>query len=211
MSNNAQKTPLSTSLNKIANKKVTDALQLVGKALPCSVTGVSGAIITVKFEVMSDFTLPEVTIPLFGPEYIRYPIQLGDLGIVFATDARLGGVSGLGGGVADLSQPANLTALVFFPIGNKTWGSVDPNSVTIYGPNGVVLRDTGSASVITLTPNGVVITGPNVISMACPGASIVIAPGTVDITGVLTINGVPFMAHEHKNVSTGINNTGGVV
>lgn len=154
---NEQKAPFGRTINKWGTKLVSDHLQLVGKSLPCSVVSVDGAIITVNFEVSSGFTLPQIAVPLFGPEYIRYPIQAGDKGVVFSADARIGAMCGLSTGTADLSQPANLSALVFFPIGNKSWPTVDPESVTIYGQNGVVLRDTGSATTMTLTPSGIAI------------------------------------------------------
>src|SRR3954468_18141322 len=123
---NAQKTPLFQSANRLAENRVGDALQRTGKALPCSVVSKSGSIVTVKFEVNSDYSLPNVTIPMFGPIYIRYPIQPGDKGMVVPADARLSGVSGIGGGTADLSQPGNLTGLVFLPIANTAWSEVDP-------------------------------------------------------------------------------------
>ena len=207
----AQKVPFAKYLDRFTRRKIDDAIQLTGRALPCSVASVNGAIITVKFEVSSKFTLPQVSVPLFGPEYIRYPIQPGDLGIVFPADTHLNQISGLGSGVADLSEPGNLTALVFFPVANKSWSGVDPNSVTIYGPNGVVLRDTGLASVITLTPNGVVISGANSVSLSAAGASITLSGGDVNIVGVLYINGEPYLGHEHYGVTIGLGNTGGVV
>lgn len=181
---NAQKTPLGRSLNQFTERKIVDALQVTGRALPCSVVSVAGSIITVQFEVSGPFTLPHVEVPLFGPEYIRYPIKAGDMGVVFAADARLGGVSGLGGGVADLTQPSNLGSLVFFPIGNATWGSVDPNSVTIYGPNGVVLRDTGSATTMTLTPAGISVIAATQFTVSCGACSL-----TMTSAGVFTISG----------------------
>lgn len=185
MSDNAQKTPIGKSLNEFALAKVRGQLQLLGKALPCSVVAKTGSIITVKFEIQSGFTLPTVTIPMFGPEYVRYPIQNGDLGIVIAADARLGGVSGLGGGVADLSQAANLTNLVFLPISNTEWANVDVNAVTIYGPNGVVLRDTESGTIFTLTPSGIAIHAADFITVTCGGVtfSIVGSSGAYSITG----------------------------
>jgi hypothetical protein len=200
MSNNAQRVPFGRSINQNAMQRANDALQALGRALPCSVVSVDGAIVTVRFEVSSVFTLPHVAVPLFGPEWIRYPIQPGEKGVVFAADARLGAMSGLGGGVADLAAPANLGALVFFPIGNATWGSVDPQSVTIYGPNGVVLRDTGSDSVITLTPSGVsiiardsftIVTGAATITMDASGAySIVGTVGVVSAPSLTFTDGV---------------------
>jgi len=160
MSGNVLKTPLARSLNQFAERKVQDALQLVGKALPCSVTKVSGSIVTVKFEVNTSFTLPNVTCPVFGPEYIRYPLQVGCLGVVFSADARLGGVSGLGGGTPDLSLSANLSSLVFVPVGNANWSSPDDTqAVVLYGPNGVVLRTQDRAVSLVLSSSGVAING----------------------------------------------------
>lgn len=199
MSNNAQKTPMGRSFNQFTERKILDALQVTGRALPCSVVSVDGAIITVQFEVTGPFTLPQVSIPLFGPEYVRYPIRPGDQGVAFAADARLGGVSGLSAGVTDLAQPANLGSLVFFPIGNATWGAVDPQSVTIYGPNGVVLRDTGSHTVMTLTPSGISVicatsftlsVGPCAFSMNSSGVySITGTTGTIEATNLALTDG----------------------
>ena len=105
------------------------------------------------------YTLPNVTVPLFGPEYVRYPIQPGCKGVVFPADAYLGGVSGLGGGVADLALRGNLSTLVFFPIGNTSWSaSDDANALVLYGPDGVIIRDMNKKTVFTLTENGIVIT-----------------------------------------------------
>lgn len=150
--------------------------------MPCSVVSVAGSIVTVKFEITSPFTLPNVAVPLFGPEYIRYPIQPGCAGVVFPADARLGGVSGLGIGIADLSTPANLSALVFFPIGNAGWTpSEDPNALLLYGPDGVIIRDKSSHTKIVLTPTGVTIT--------VPAGQAVTINGNLIVTGVTTLNG----------------------
>jgi hypothetical protein len=157
----ALKTPIAQSINRFAQAKINDAFQREGQALPCSVVYVSGAIVTVKFEVNSKFTLPNVTIPLWGCEYIRYPIQVGCKGVTFPADARLCGMSGIGGGVADLSQPANLTALVFLPIGNTGWFHTDPNAVTIYGPNGVVIRSQDNVTNATYLPTNITVVTPN--------------------------------------------------
>lgn len=156
MSNNAQKTWIARSLNQFAEKKALDAIELLGKALPCSVTAVAGSIVTVKFELTNiSYTLPNVTCPMFGPEYIRYPTQVGDKGAVFPADAYLGGMSGLGGGVADLSLVGNLSALVFFPIANKNWSASDnANALVLYGPDGVILRDTNKQTLVSVDTQG---------------------------------------------------------
>lgn len=211
MSDNALKTPLARSLNRFAESKIHDALQIRRKGLPAVVVSVSGAIVTVAFDVISGFTLPQVTLPLFGPEYIRYPIQVGCKGVVLPMDADIAPISGLSTGTADLSPCPNLTALVFLPISNTAWSSVDPDSVTIYGPNGVVLRDSASQTTFVLTPTGIVATGQNTISMTVGTSSVVVTASGVAINGTLTINGAPFLSHEHSGVSTGSGNTGGVV
>lgn len=156
MADNAQKTPFARALNRFAQQKALDQIQLTGKALPARVEAVAGSIVTVSFQIQSDYTLPQVTCPLFGPEWIRYPIQIGDQGVVFPADARLGGIDGLGSGLANLSLPANLSALVFFPVGNATWEAPeDTQKIILYGPNGVILRTKDKTSTFALDPTGI--------------------------------------------------------
>jgi hypothetical protein len=189
VSSNVQKTPFVSTLNRFAEGKTSDAGQIDGKALPASVVAVNGSIVTVKFEIQDPtFTLPSVTVPVFGPEYVRYPIQAatasapGTFGMVVSADAYLGGMSGLGGGVAGLVQQGNLATLVFLPIGNKNWvAAPNANAVVIYGVNGngVVLLDkiTGSMASITLTSAGLAIVGNTSIQ------------GNLTVTGAITATG----------------------
>lgn len=144
---NAQKTPLARTLEQFAGRKVRSAIELLGNNLPCSVAKVVGSgIVTVNFELTNvPFTLPQITVPVLAFEYIRYPIQVGCKGGVISFDAYMGGVSGLGGGTADLSPRPNLSNLMFVPSGNAGWDPADdPNAVVIYGPDGVILRDSQS-------------------------------------------------------------------
>jgi len=156
----SQKAPFANSINNFTDRKMKDFQQGLGQVLPCRVTKVQGAIVTVNFEVLPDnkITLPPVTCPIAESTYVRLPVQVGDYGIVMAADTRLGGISGLGLGKAPLTHASNLGALVFMPIGNKNWTAVDPNAVNINAPNGAVIRDTNNKCVITLTPTGVVTT-----------------------------------------------------
>src|SRR5271157_5547466 len=99
MPTNVQKTPLGASLNIVGIRSANNAIQRLGKVMPCSVIAVTGAIVTVKFEVTAaPFTFPKVTMPVFGPEYIRYPIQIGDKGMAVSADVYIGQMSGLGNG-----------------------------------------------------------------------------------------------------------------
>ena len=125
MAGNAQKTPVSRSINKAAEKQAWDALQLTGKGLPCSVVSVIGSIVVVKFELANiPFTIPNTMMAIAGSEYIRIPVQAGMKGICLPASARIGNMNGLGVGTPDLSVPGNLAALTFFPIGNKGWEAI---------------------------------------------------------------------------------------
>ena len=163
MADNSQKTAYAITTNRWATQRIHDATQLAGKALPSEVVAIPEPgvpIVTVKFLLTGIFTLPTVTLPVAGSTYFRPPTQIGDLGVVFPADVYIGGVSGLGGGGADLSQRANLSTLVWFAIGNKNWSAVDPNVFTLFGPNGVTLRDSGSASLLLLTPDSIELSTP---------------------------------------------------
>ena len=208
----AQKTPISRTLPLYVQSLIRQEIDKLGKALPAIVQSVNGSIVTVNFQV-SGVTLPVVEMPLFGPEYIRYPIQAGDKGVCFPADVYLGGMSGLGTGVADMSQRGNLTTLVFFPIGNKNWSSVDSQAVTIYGPNGVVLRDTESASTLTLTPSDINVSSGGTSELNAQTSITLFAGGhtiVIDSSGV-SIDGLEFLLHTHSGVTTGSGVTGPVV
>lgn len=161
MSGNSLKTPLAATLPKFTRNQIDQSDQLDGMILPCHVVSVAGPIVTVAFDIQTEFTLPQVTMAILGSEYIRLPIQVGCKGIAISADAYLGAVTGLGGSTTPFLQPGNLGALAFIPIGNKNFSTVDGNAVVIYGPNGVVLRDQGADCVMTLTPAGIAVTGTN--------------------------------------------------
>jgi len=176
MADNSQKTAFALTSNQWATKRINDAVQLAGKALPAQVVAIPEPgvpIVTVKFLLTGIFTLPTVTVPVAGAVYFRPPTAVGDLGAVFPLDVYAGGVSGLGGGVADLSQRANLSTLVWFAVGNSNWDAVDPSIFTLFGPGGVTIRDTGSASHLDLTPSGINLITPlvNLAGLGGPGVA----------------------------------------
>jgi len=185
--------PLGQSLNDLSRQRALDAIQLLGKALPASIVAVNkaGAIVTVKFELGAiPFTLPRVKVPVLTSEYIRAPLPVGCRGFVIPADAYLGGMSGLGGGTADLTQQSNLGALVFAPIGNLGFQDVGPNVVTLYGPGGVTIRDSGGTCKIELTPGGIVITLPG-------GGNVTVVGGDV------IADGISLKTHRHSAVQPG--------
>jgi hypothetical protein len=134
---------------------------LMGKAMPASIVSVekNGTIVKVKLELKSGFTLPEITVPVNGPEWVRYPIQVGDKGMVIPSDYALGAMNGMGSGVATLGRQANLATMVWHPIGNKKFEDRDDGEdkqVVIYGPDGVVVKTSkGDKGKIVVDDKGV--------------------------------------------------------
>lgn len=155
--NLSQKRPFAQSLNNFTQRRLAEFYDLQGKALPCSVISVNGAIVTVSFEITAPegVTLPTITCPIAESSYVRLPVQVGDLGVVIPASTRLGGVTGLGIGLADFSAPTNLGGLLFIPLGHSNWPSVSTDQVNVNGPNGVILRDSNNQCSINLTSTGV--------------------------------------------------------
>lgn len=193
----AQKTPMSRTLNRWGQRKALEAIERTGLALPGAIQAVSGSIVTINFEV-DGLTLPLTKMPVAMSRYARLPIQVGDLGMAMPSDYYLGGISGLGGGTADTTQPGNLSALVWVPVANSNFPAVDPNAVVLTAPNGVVLKDDNGHVNLTLPTNGLVsLTSQVAISLTVGSQTIVI-----NTTGVF-INGKQFLTHEHTGVTTG--------
>jgi len=146
-----KKTPISRTLPRMAQQAAFAELERRGYALPCHVSAVSGQIVTVVFDcTVNGATLQPVTMAIQGAEYIRMPTQVGDKGYAAPSSVDISIETGLGpaNSLPDLSTPpANLSALVFVPVGNKNWTpSPNPNATVIYGPQGVILQDkSGSA------------------------------------------------------------------
>jgi len=233
------KQPVYRTLTNGIRGRINDAIQLTGRALPCHVVKVLGALITVQFDISSQYTLPTVTVPLFGPEYIRYPIKTGDRGQVIPCDARIDYSSGQTNAIAgiDASTTGNLSAVFFMPLGNKNWVVVDPTQVTVYAPNGVLIRDTGSAAKINLLPGSITISLGSSTWEMTPGGVTVTTPvytvnapsivlngnlsqgtgstsypatlqGPITVIHDVTANGITLGVHTHSGVTTGGGETG---
>jgi hypothetical protein len=136
MSANDQKTPLALSLQKFARAKAQDAVQALGKGLPCTVASVDGpGIVTVNFAVATlPAPLPQVQMPVHKPPTIQYPIAVGDIGVALSADLRTGGLTGLGTGAPNLLDTVgNLSAMTFFWLGKTSENFIDPTALTLYG------------------------------------------------------------------------------
>jgi hypothetical protein len=195
---NYDKTWLQRSLNRAAIERAYEAIQVMGRGLPCRVVAVQGSIVTVAFEVAQPpFTLPQVTIPKAEGPWIRSPTQIGDFGLAIPAETSLGAIDGLGAGTASLALQGNLSNVVWLPVASTGFSAVNINAAFVSGPDGVVLQDESGASVFTLTPTS--------MSFNVAGHSIVI-----NSTGVI-IDGRIFLQHEHTGVQPGSSDTGGVV
>lgn len=190
-----QKLPFNQQINRGATRQAEDQKSLDGKNLPCKITAVNGSIVEAEAAVSSGYTIPKITIPHVGAEWIRFPTQIGDKGMFISADASLNEISGLGGGKADLGKQGNLTPLAFLPIGNTNWTPTpNPNYLVLYGKTGVRIQSTVNAETyIELTAGGIAI------------------HGNVTITGTVTANGkVIDNTHTHSGVQPGGGTTGQV-
>lgn len=208
MSNN-QKTPFITGIQRLIEDKIGDYAKSDGQSLPCSVIAVTGAIVTVNFDISTPTsTYPPVTCPIIGSKYLRTPIKIGDKGVCVSADALLGGVSGLGIGNLGLSQPSNLGALFFVPLGNTAWSVIDPTSAHLESQSATATLDVTDSGVTinyagqTLIINSAGITLNNLLTVTST---------SITMTGNVTINGRPFLTHEHTGVTTGAGVSGGVL
>lgn len=228
-SDNAIKTPLFASLTALARQKAQDQAELAGRGWPCQVVSISGAIVTVKFLVNTPFTIPQVEMPKAESPYHRDPTQIDDLGYAVPGDVYLGGVSGLGGGEADLSQRGNLAALVFHPI--SSFNSPPPNQTQAIsqGPGGFLGRTMDGAVFINLTEtaitlsigNSTLVMAANQITLNSPQIVLngqltqgqggeggtATFQGPVTVIEELTANGIPLSTHLHSDAG-GIGDSG---
>lgn len=188
----AVKKPIAISLGQTIKNRIADASQLKGMALPCSVISTDGNFVTVRFEIVTDFTLPQVTIPIQRSKYLSLPIQPGDSGIAIPADALLGGVTGESSVTATMQMPSNLGALLFMPLGNLAFPLTNPLQVAIAGPNGVVLSDESGTNILTVSSAGMTMLSPTTISLACGAQSVIMTPARIDIVGALFVNGNPY-------------------
>ncbi|WP_321868610.1 hypothetical protein [Paraburkholderia tropica] len=184
--------PFVTSLDNGQRNAASTAVKQSAQEWPCTVTKVEGSIVTVSFQVQTPFTLQTMRIPMFGPEWVRYPIQEGTKGYAMAADTTLGHMSGLGSStVPNTDQKPNLSSLVFMPIANVGWSAtIDPNKLELYGPDGVVLHPTGNGSNVTLDTSTISAAANETITLTVGSSSLVMKDGRIDITGAaIYLNG----------------------
>lgn len=184
--------------------------ELCGKSLPCHVVAISGSIVTIQFDILPGrISFPQIAIPVFGSEYVRLPIQVGDKGVTIPASVSLRGVTGLGTGLADMSTPPSLTALFFMPMANVDWMATDPNILTMYGIHGATMMTTDGASSVKVTESQVAVAsetvrlkgtmyfdGPITQESSGPGTAVqLVGPVTVSLDVVA--GGISLIDHTH--------------
>jgi len=176
---NAQKRFHGRDLHEFGDKKSQDWLQRLPKEVPCTVTAVEYPYVTVQVNMNAKpFTLPQLKVPQSQSAYFREPTQVGDQGYLDVSDYYLGGVSGLGGGTADLTPRGNLSTGVYRPITRKTFSPmVDPNKAQVCGPAGVVVQDVGGNCVITVTTTSVTIKDKSGNTFILESGKVCLIPG----------------------------------
>lgn len=196
------------NLPAIAATRAAAAIQQTGRALPCRVIAVNPSdpgtgdplgygFVQVQFELTvpytkpdgtaASYTLPPLILPKAESQWLRAPTQVGDFGMTVPADTFLGGISGLGTGVADLGTDyGNLSTLVFVPVAATSFPAApDPNSAWVNGPDGAVLSDTAQTASVTVAENLVtIVAGSNT--------------WTFDATGLTLPTGIVVESHVHN-------------
>lgn len=161
MANNFSKLWIQKLLNSNSILRAQEEIQSTGRALPCTVTAVTGSIVTVSFG-SKIWTIPDVDIPKAESPWSRMSTQVGDKGIVLPADRYIGSLSGLG---SDLdSAPGNLSSLIFLPVSNATSNPDDPDASQLMGPNGAIIRTEDGTAVVKVSKTGIVSTFGNASS-----------------------------------------------
>ena len=217
MSETNLKLPLQASLNTFADNKISSGYQLQGKQLPCKVTEIDNGFVTVSFQISDPIfdTLPQVKVPIAMSEYVRLPIQVGDSGFCIAADARLGAITGQGNyglGNVNLDTPGNLSALVFVPLSNVLWQSVNENLLVLYGPEGVYIQDVANQVNILLNDAGITINGNITLQGNIQMLGNLAVNGKITATqdvvaGNGTLGSTSLLNHVHGGVQNGTGNT----
>jgi hypothetical protein len=150
------------------------------------------------------------------------PTQVGDLGYTAPADVYLGGISGLGKGIARFIRRGNLSNLVFTPVSNANSPPIDPNAAQVQGPNGAIIRTTtGTTSSVVTDQNGTTITfGTTTFVLNATGITLTVGGQTFTWGGSHAVSTLPIQApdvilpngavnpHTHPGVQTGSGNTG---
>jgi hypothetical protein len=186
MANNFSKLPVQKNLNQAAINRVQEAIQSLGKSLPCKVVAVdaTGCLVTVAFEVnTAPWTLPQIIIPKAEGKWGQSPTQIGDTGVTMPADTIISNITGVSSSLPNINvKPANLASLIFVPVSNKNFPSPNPNAYCLSGPEGVLLQTEDGQTQLIVNASGIqlVVGGVSVFSVGSAGAT---AEGDINVKG----------------------------
>lgn len=205
---NFDKEWLAGSLLRSETAQSVAAIRGTGRALPCHVTAVNGALVTVAFDVATPQPLPSVTVPKAESNWLRMPTQVGDRGMVIPADALLEPTAQMETGIAPDVQPCNLSGLLFVPVSSAKVPPSDPNAAIAQGPNGFIGQTTqGTVSSVVTDANGTTITFGSV-SLTLDSSGVTIKGGNLTVDEDATIKGIRYSTHVHPGVQSGSSDTG---
>jgi hypothetical protein len=204
ISSQSRRFPLQRSMNEAAVKRAKEVLSSKGIALPCVITAVNGSLVTVAFKV-AGLTLPPITMPIAQSQYDQAPYQVGDPGVARPADADLYNISGQSTTQPGFQTSGNLGTLAFHPVSNVSWpANTEPSMYLLQGPGGFLLQSMDGSVSISGKKGGA-------LTLTYAGNSITIGPAGVAIVGTLTVNGQPYLGHEHTGGNGTASPTGGVI
>lgn len=231
-SNDYLRRPIFPALKSLVKTGAEAERKRDSRAWPCTVLEArDGLEVKVSFTVDTVHTLAPMWLPVFGPPYIRYPLQPGDTGLAIPSDVTLGSITAFG----PSTQPREvkleqLTNLVFLAVQRRSDVTmVNQQQLELYGPEGVLIHDTQFGSLIRLTPGEVVVErGLDTVTITGSGIEFVTPAfqvtspaitlnGQVTCTANLTVgadmtaSGKSYLAHVHSGVQNGPSNTGTLV
>lgn len=199
--NMSLKTPVAYGVNSNVAARVGALAQLIGKGLPCKVIEVLvGPLVTVQFQLHSIWNIPNITMPLAGlPQYIRVPIQVGDVGYAQPASINLDNITGRSTVIPNAALDGNLSDLSFHPLSGPTWPNLGMpgNSTILYGASGggVILQDKATGATITVTTNqsGGFVVKQNNLKLTLNGSTIVATNGGTPAAVVTTAGNSPVL------------------
>ena len=129
---------INQNLQQAIDYQAQASAQSDGWSLPCQVLSVSSDGLFVKVNIcVNDLStyFQQVTIPVMQSQYVRLPIQVGDVGITRKADISLYPVSGQKNGNPNFGEDGNYEAILAFePIstrGNQNGITAFPTSPDI--------------------------------------------------------------------------------
>lgn len=153
---------------------------------------------SLKYVDLPELKEVPIEIPRAGNYVITLPITVGQECRVTFQDLCIDGWWARGGiqNWNDLRRHDLSDAIATF----SPWSQ--PNSIPNYSTSSLEIRSLDGTQKIMLSNEG--------IHLQMGLSSVKISNESIEVTGILIVNGTPYLSHKHSGVSSGNSNTGGV-